>query len=159
MSTFTSTRLADANPRGYTLQQTMLRIKDPKKSVDFYTQHFGFQKIHQYDFPEWNFSLYFLAILPDTLKCPTPGTKESEEFLWDLPIGVSTLELTHNYGSETDDTFSVNNGNVEPYRGFGHIAVMCPDVYSASTELENNGINIIIIHCIFISNHYHYYQE
>ena len=34
----------------------------------------------------------------------------------------------------------MNNGNVEPYRGFGHIAVMTPDVYSVSEELEKNGV-------------------
>jgi lactoylglutathione lyase len=34
----------------------------------------------------------------------------------------------------------VNNGNVEPHRGFGHIAVMTRDVYAASAELESNGV-------------------
>lgn len=66
------------------------------------------------------------------------GTPESEAFLWNFK-GV-TLELTHNHGSETDDTFAVNNGNVEPHRGFGHIAVMTPDVYAASAELESRGV-------------------
>ena len=161
MSSFTATRLSDANPRSITLQQTMLRIKDPMKSVEFYTKHFGFKLIHQYDFAEWNFSLYFLAILPEYLTAPTCGTKESEDFLWDLPIGVSTLELTHNYGSENDESFTVNNGNVEPYRGFGHIAVMTPDVYAASEELEKNGIITITITItiIYYINNHHVNQE
>jgi len=34
----------------------------------------------------------------------------------------------------------VNNGNVEPFRGFGHIAVMTRDVYAASAELEAKGV-------------------
>jgi lactoylglutathione lyase len=34
----------------------------------------------------------------------------------------------------------VNNGNVEPYRGFGHIAVMTKDVYQACAELEQAGV-------------------
>ena len=138
MSSFT--RVADANPHGFSLQQTMLRIKDPKKSIDFYKKNFGFTLIHSYDFPQWTFALHFLAILPDGMSNPVPGTKESEEFLWNLPMGVSTLELTHNYGSENDDTFQVNNGNVEPARGFGHIAVMTPDVYAASDELDKLGV-------------------
>lgn len=50
-----------------------------------------------------------------------------------------TLELTHNYGSETDPNFKVNNGNEEPHRGFGHIAVMCNDVYAECARLEENG--------------------
>ena len=34
----------------------------------------------------------------------------------------------------------MSNGNVTPCRGFGHIAVMTPDVYAASAELEANGV-------------------
>ena len=132
---------ADAGRKhNFSWQQTMLRIKDPKVTVPFYQEHFGFDLIHSYDFPQWNFSLYFLAILPDGLKAPPAGTSESEDFLWDLPKGIVTLELTHNHGSENDDTFKVNNGNVEPNRGFGHIAVMTEDVYKVSKELEDNGV-------------------
>jgi len=117
----------------------MLRIKDPKVSVPFYEKHYGFQLVHTYDFPQWNFSLYFMAILPEGVACPKPGTKESEEFLWKME-GV-TLELTHNHGSENDADFAVNTGNVEPHRGFGHIAVMTRDVYAASAELEKAGVS------------------
>lgn len=53
-----------------------------------------------------------------------------------------TLELTQNHGTETQDDFSVNNGNVEPHRGFGHIAMMCRDVYATSEELEANGVKM-----------------
>ena len=35
----------------------------------------------------------------------------------------------------------VNNGNEEPNRGFGHIAVMTPDVYAAYEELLAKGVN------------------
>ncbi len=79
-----------------------------------------------------------MAILPEGETSPEPGTPESEEYLWTMR-GVC-LELTHNYGSENDETFAVNNGNVEPYRGFGHIAVMTKDVYATSAELETNGV-------------------
>lgn len=130
---------AAANPMGFSLQQTMLRIKDPKASVPFYEKNFGFQLLHKYDFPQWNFSLYFLGIpKPGSEPWPEPGTKASEEALWSMKY-FSCLELTHNYGTEDDDGFKVNNGNVEPHRGFGHIAVMTPDVYKACEELEANG--------------------
>jgi len=121
-------------------QQTMLRIKDPKITIPFYETHFGFRTIHTYHFEEWNFSLYFMAIFPEGMAYPEPNTKESEQLLWNLPRGVATLELTHNHGTETDESFVANNGNVEPYRGFGHIAVMTKDVYAASAELEANGV-------------------
>lgn len=83
--------------------------------------------------------MYFLAILPEGEEFTlTPGTPESEQYLWRFK-GV-TLELTHNHGSEADANFQVNNGNVEPHRGFGHIAVMTPDVYASCAELEADGV-------------------
>eukprot|EP01038_Epipyxis_sp_PR26KG_P009998 gene9998-13450_t len=124
--------------KGTSWQQTMLRIKDPKRSVPFYEQNFGFKLLHKYDFPQWSFSLYFMAIPRENEVLPEPGTVESEKYLWSMP--GTCLELTHNYGTENDETFKVNNGNVEPYRGFGHIAVMTRDVEQASEELEANGV-------------------
>ena len=114
---------------------------DPKKSIPFYTQNFGFKLLHFYHFPESKFSLYFLGILETEESCkdwPEPGTKEAEKALWTMR--GSCLELTHNHGSESDETFAVNNGNVEPHRGFGHIAVMTPDVAASAAELEHNQV-------------------
>eukprot|EP00048_Salpingoeca_helianthica_P015766 m.228488 g.228488 ORF g.228488 m.228488 type:complete len:336 (-) comp17493_c0_seq1:28-1035(-) len=133
-----ASRVAPPNPRNYSLQQTMLRIKDPKITVPFFVDHFGFKLVHKYDFPQWSFALYFLAIPRDGEVLPEPGTAESEAYLWTMKD--SCLELTHNYGSESDPEFKVNNGNVEPHRGFGHIAVMTRDVYAASAELEAAGV-------------------
>jgi lactoylglutathione lyase len=104
-------------PHKFSWQQTMLRIKDPLKSVPFYEENFGFKLIHRYDFDEWGFSLYFMAILPEGDEAPCGSPQESEDYLWRMK-GVC-LELTHNHGSEKNETFAVNNGNVEPFRGFG----------------------------------------
>jgi len=41
--------------------QTMLRVKDPKKSLDFYTRLMGMKHIAKFDFPDLAFTLYFLA--------------------------------------------------------------------------------------------------
>lgn len=38
---------ASGNAHNYFWQQTMLRIKDPKVTVPFYEEHFGFQLIHK----------------------------------------------------------------------------------------------------------------
>lgn len=122
----------------FSWQQTMLRIKDPKISVPYYESNFGFKLIHKYDFPQWNFSLYFMGVVPEGEELPAPGSKEAEAYLWKL--NGTCLELTHNHGSETDANFKVNNGNVEPHRGFGHIAVSTSDVYAACDELEARGV-------------------
>ena len=37
------------------------RIKDPKRSLDFYTRIIGMQLISKLDFADMNFSLYFLG--------------------------------------------------------------------------------------------------
>lgn len=128
------------NPYGLTLQQTMLRIKDPKKSVPFYEDNFGFKLLHRYDFEQWKFSLYFMGILRDGVEWPSEvPSKASEKALWSMEY-ASTLELTHNWGSEDDPSWKANNGNVEPNRGFGHIAVAHVDVYQACEQLESNGV-------------------
>jgi len=132
----------------------MLRIKDPKKSLPFYERHFGMKLVHQYDFPQWKFSLYFLERPRDAelQHLPPPGTKASEQYLWSMQ--GTTLELTHNHGSETDPNFSVWSGNSGrdlpstsplfvkdgPVRGFGHVAFNVPDVYAISSELEASGV-------------------
>ena len=118
----------------------MLRIKDPKVTVPFYESNFGMSLLHKYDFPEYKFSLYFMGVPPPTESpaWPLAGTTESEERLWNMPF--SCVELTHNWGSETQEDFKVNNGNVEPHRGFGHLAFMTPDVYAACAKLEAAGV-------------------
>ena len=46
----------------YVFNQTMLRIKDPEKSIDFYTKVLGMTILKKLDFPDFKFSLYFLAL-------------------------------------------------------------------------------------------------
>ncbi len=64
---------------------------------------------HFAQFPQWNFDLYFLASIADSDvagQAIVPGTRESEAYLWGTKALV-TLELTHNYGTESDDTYKV----------------------------------------------------
>ena len=130
------------NPMGFSWQQTMLRVKNGVESVKFYEKNFNMRLIHVYKFPQWSFDLYFLAILDENeselpFTIPSP---ESEKYLWNMRLGNTCLELTHNYGSESDSTFQINNGNVEPFRGFGHIAFMCSDVDHSCSLLESNNV-------------------
>ena len=72
-----------AKKHNFTWQQTMLRIKDPKLSLPFYENLFGFKLVHFYNFPQWNFSLYFLAFIPEEEPFDlVPGSAESEAWLW-----------------------------------------------------------------------------
>ena len=125
--------------QNFSWQQTMLRVKDPKETLPFYQTLFGMQLIDLYHFPQMKFSLYFLATLPEgEIFNLEPGTEEAHKYLWNFK--GTALELTHNYGTEDDANFKHNNGNVEPHRGFGHIAFYIEDVYKACEELESKGV-------------------
>ena len=56
----------DEETQEYIFNQTMVRIKEPKKSLEFYTNILGMTLLENLDFPDFNFSLYFLLILLQT---------------------------------------------------------------------------------------------
>ena len=51
----------DEATKGFVFNQTMLRIAEPKRSLDFYTRVMGMTLLKRLDFEEMQFSLYFLA--------------------------------------------------------------------------------------------------
>jgi len=121
---------------GYVLNQTMLRVKDPTVSVRFYIDVLGMTLLHRLDFPEMRFSLYFLAYLAKGEAAPA-DLIERGRFIF---TRKTTLELTHNWGTETDPTFEAyHNGNSEP-RGFGHLGFSVPDVEAACKRFEALGV-------------------
>lgn len=116
----------------------MLRIRDPSKTLPFYTDLLGFTLIDKFHFPQWGFSLYFLTTLPEGETYDlTPGTKEAHDYLWTMD-GVA-LELTHNHGTESDPNFGGYHPGNKERDGFGHIAVNVDDVYKVSDKLEKAG--------------------
>ena len=52
------------------------------------------------------------------------------------------IELTLNWGTEKDVSFSYHDGNSDP-RGFGHIGITVPDVYVASKRFEDLGVEFV----------------
>ncbi len=88
--------MRDPATAGFTLNQTMLRIRDPKASVRFYTEVLGFTELQKLDFPEMQFSLYFLALLKEGETLPADPV-ERTRFVFSRE---TTLELTHNWGTE-----------------------------------------------------------
>ena len=137
---------------GWQWQQTMLRIKDPVASVDYYTKNYGMTLLAKCDFPQWDFALYFLATLPEgTTYDLDPNSQEAQDYLWKGEYNGHknvALELTHNYGTESIDGPVYHAGNAMECEelgkggrdGFGHIAFNCNDVYAACSELEAAGV-------------------
>ncbi|KAK9759635.1 Lactoylglutathione lyase [Basidiobolus ranarum] len=121
----------------YVFNHTMLRVKDAKKSLDFYTQVLGMKLVHQKDFESSKFTLYFLAYTEEKI----PEAKE-ERSAW-VFSRPGMLELTHNWGTENDDSFEgYHNGNKEP-RGFGHIAIAVDNVEKACERFDTLNVNFV----------------
>lgn len=70
----------------------MIRVKDPKKSLDFYENILGMDRIDTYSPAGGDFTLYFLAYGHQDGK--SRGEREA------------ILELTHNHGTENDESFA-----------------------------------------------------
>lgn len=121
-------------------QQTMLRIRDPAKSLAFYQDNMGMTLVDTFDFPQYKFSLYFLATLPEGEEYNlTPGTQKAHDYLWTMDRVA--LELTHNHGTEIDPDFKGYHAGNQEKDGFGHVAFNCNDVYEACSELEEKGVS------------------
>lgn len=126
----------DLETQKYVFNHTMLRIKDPQASLDFYTRILGMKLIRKLDFAEWKFSLYFLAYVPEETSVPTENEANAR-----YAFGrEAVLELTHNWGTESQETTPYHNGNTEP-RGFGHICISVPDIQQACARFESLGVN------------------
>ena len=115
---------------GYILNHTMLRIKDPVRSLEFYTGILGMTLLKHSRFADSEFDLYFLE------RANLPAGDELKDF---VSRQRSILELTHNYGTENQADFSYHDGNSEP-RGFGHICFSVPSLKEAVAWFDANGV-------------------
>ena len=106
----------------------MLRVKDPKRSIQFY-EFLGMKVIQTLKYPDAKFDLYFLAY--DSPRAISHGNH------WTDRQGI--VELTHNYGTEDDPNYKVVTGNAEPYRGFGHICISVDNIQAACKRIEDAG--------------------
>lgn len=131
---------ADPATADYIMSQTMLRIRDPERSVAFYRDVLGMTLLNRFDFPKMKFSLYFMGYLrPEDGELPEDPAKRAE-FTFRQKAAI---ELTHNYGTESDGGFAgYHNGNDDP-RGFGHIGITVPDVYAACQRFESLGVEFV----------------
>lgn len=92
---------------------TMIRVKDLKKSMDYYTRLLGMKELRNKDFPTGKFTLAFVGY----------GEEASN----------TVIELTHNW--DQAEPYQVGNG-------FGHFAIGVSDVAAACEFLAAEGVEI-----------------
>jgi len=114
--------------KNYKLNHSMIRVKDPKESVKFY-EFLGMKLLKKLTFSEAKFDLYFLGY--DSPKAVSAGNSIFDR--------EGLIELTHNYGTESNPDYKINNGNVEPHRGFGHTCISVDNLQAACQRLEDAG--------------------
>ncbi len=126
--------------KGYVMNQTMLRIRDPQRSLDFYSRVLGMTLIKEFRFPEMEFSLYFMGYVTEDDEPIPDGAEARAAYAFRQK---AMIELTHNWGTESDDDFpGYHDGNADP-RGFGHIGLSVPDVYEACKRFEELGVEFV----------------
>lgn len=124
--------------RGFRLNHTMLRVKDPEKSLAFYTHVMGMTVLRRLDFEEMQFSLYFLTNVSPDHQIPE---SRPERTVWTFSQ-TGVLELTHNWGTEHQNNFAYHDGNAEP-QGFGHICMSVPDLDAAIAWFDANAVTYV----------------
>jgi lactoylglutathione lyase len=97
----------------YRLLHTMIRVRDLKKSLDFYTRLLGMKLLRQKDYPSGEFTLAFVGY----------GDEASD----------AVIELTHNWGQT--EPYDLGTG-------FGHVAIGVPDIHATCDRLAAEGVNI-----------------
>ncbi|CAM1506391.1 Fc.00g060320.m01.CDS01 [Cosmosporella sp. VM-42] len=114
--------------QNYKFNHSMIRVKDPKESVKFY-EFLGMSVVKKLEFPDSKFDLYFLGYDAPSALSHGRSTFDRE----------GLIELTHNYGTENDPEYKVNNGNSEPNRGFGHTCISVDNIQAACQRIEDAG--------------------
>ena len=93
----------------YIMQQTMIRVKDPMKSLEFYCNVLGFKLVMYREFPQWQFNVYFVAPVS---AADIPQGDEAAQ--WDFCMKTpGTIEITWNYGTEKQEGMVYNTGNAD----------------------------------------------
>lgn len=124
--------VTETDPGAYLFNHTMIRVKDPTASLKFYQETMGMTLLRTLEMASSGFNLYFLGYPPESAP-PSAGGDYSTS------VYEGLLELTWNYGTESDPNFSYHNGNADP-QGFGHIGVSVDDVDAACTRFEEKGV-------------------
>ena len=129
----------------YRLNHSMLRIRDPTRSLNFYINLMGMRTV--WTMNTGPFTLYYLAYpstAADRADLPAWAARVSSPHVLTNTLGL--LELFHVHGTEKDDAeggFDMATGNTPPNLGFGHLGFTVPDVPAALERLRAAGVRVV----------------
>ncbi|CDK29896.1 unnamed protein product [Kuraishia capsulata CBS 1993] len=118
------------------LNHEMIRVKDPVKSIKFYSETLGMKLFSHRAFEDAKFTLYFLGYEHDD-----KYVQDSEDKVFQAGR-ESILELTHNWGTENDDSFEGYFVGDSETQGYANITVSCDDVSKYVDELKKEGKSV-----------------
>ncbi len=132
------TQAPDPETHGYVFNHVMMRVRDPEIALDFYTRVLGMTLLATLDIERFSFTNYYLGYASDEARAAAPSDQTGQ--LQQMFSRESVLELTHNWGTESDDDFAgYHDGNSDP-KGYGHICINVPDLGAACARLERLGV-------------------
>ena len=102
--------------QGRRLLHTMIRVRDLKKSLHFYSGLLGMKVLRQKDFETGRFTLAFVGY----------GDEAAH----------TVIELTHNWDQTAPDSYQLGSA-------FGHLAIGVPDIYRKCDELRAKGVKVV----------------
>ncbi|KAI0564968.1 Glyoxalase/fosfomycin resistance/dioxygenase [Gracilaria domingensis] len=117
----------------------MLRVHDPREALPFF-QRLGMQYLTRIDNESEKSTHYYLAYTNKT--APEENSSVEERQQWIAGLRECVLDLVHVWGSEEGES-EYANGNVKPYRGFGHVGFIIDDIYSTTEAMEKHGYKVI----------------
>mmetsp|Transcript_12301 Transcript_12301/g.29019 ORF Transcript_12301/g.29019 Transcript_12301/m.29019 type:complete len:324 (-) Transcript_12301:182-1153(-) len=120
----------------FNFSQTMLRIKDPSKTLPFY-ERLGLTCVRQK--PTSAFTLYFLYKAPSDKPAPTdPKSDEATEY---VKCQLAPLiNFCHVHGTETQPDFKYFVGQEEGRQGFAQLSFLVDNVPAAAKALGPAGL-------------------
>ena len=116
----------------FIMNQTMMRIKEPEISLNFYVNVLGMTLLKRLDFPEMEFTLFFLGYLRSEDEPIPDDPQERTEYVFSQK---AMIELTHNWDYEI----------LDKGRNFGHLAFSVPNCKLRPRE-ENEFINHLLVY-------------
>ncbi|KAI5778192.1 lactoylglutathione lyase [Geopyxis carbonaria] len=113
----------------YRFNHTMIRVKDPQKSLQFYRSVLGMSLLNTIENTDERYNVYSLGY-----------RHEYDNSSKKLSTREGLVELTWNYGTEKESNFQYHNGNANP-QGFGHLCVSVDDLNAACARFEELNVN------------------